>query len=65
MKKIIAFSVFIFYCAALNAQNSNVNPITLIPSARQLQWSNMEFYLFTHFGPYTLTDLEWGKGTEP
>ncbi len=34
------------------------------PSERQKQWSDMEFYLFVHFGPNTFTDLEWGKGSE-
>ena len=34
------------------------------PSERQRQWSDMEFYLFVHFGPNTFTDLEWGKGSE-
>ncbi|HEV3252591.1 MAG TPA: alpha-L-fucosidase [Puia sp.] len=41
-----------------------VKPYGPLPTARQLQSQEMEFYLFTHFGPNTFTDLEWGKGTE-
>jgi len=35
-----------------------------MPTKAQLQWHDMEFYLFMHFGPNTYTDLEWGHGNE-
>lgn len=37
----------------------------VVPSARQLQWFDTEFYAFVHFTVNTYTDLEWGLGNEP
>ncbi len=61
-KSVLLLAVFFSVGFFSNAQS--IQPVGPTPSARQLQWAKMEFYLFVHFGPNTFTDLEWGKGTE-
>lgn len=62
MKKIacIGCLIFSFYCVKAQI----IKPLKPLPTKQQLQWQQMDFYLFIHFGPNTFTDLEWGKGTE-
>lgn len=57
---ITSFLVFTFSC-------SNVKepaPIGPIPTQRQLDWQEMEYYAFIHFNMNTFTDMEWGTGGE-
>ncbi|HVB03126.1 MAG TPA: alpha-L-fucosidase [Chitinophagaceae bacterium] len=40
------------------------SPYGVTPTANQLRWQNMEYYMFAHFGPNTFTGKEWGSGRE-
>ena len=39
-------------------------PYGVLPTPFQMEWQQMEYYMFIHFGPNTFTDMEWGDGKE-
>lgn len=39
-------------------------PYGVLPSERQLNWHQLEYYAFIHFNMNTFTDMEWGMGEE-
>jgi alpha-L-fucosidase len=51
-----------FSCSIKNVEPPTAYGIT--PTAHQLEWQKMEYYMFVHFGPNTFTDVEWGDGKE-
>ncbi|MBC7849489.1 MAG: alpha-L-fucosidase, partial [Chitinophagaceae bacterium] len=62
MKKSIIISVLLLSSIVVSAQL--IQPFGPLPTKQQMNWHEMEFYLFMHFGPNTFSGLEWGHGTE-
>src|SRR5690554_2983 len=62
MRSSIFFTFLIFALSSLHSQE--ITPYGAIPSPRQLEWAEMEYYMFVHFNINTFTDMEWGTGGE-
>jgi alpha-L-fucosidase len=56
--------VLTFLCLALPGYGQSIKPFGALPSASQLKWHDLDYYMFIHFGPNTFTNQEWGTGLE-
>ncbi len=63
MKEIALLVFFLLIFSSCN-KVTPPEPYGPVPSARQLTWHEMEYYMFVHFTVNTFTDKEWGYGDE-
>ncbi|MDR0415141.1 MAG: alpha-L-fucosidase [Prevotellaceae bacterium] len=52
------------FCLSCRQSVTPPAPYGAIPSADQVKWQQLEYYMFAHFGPNTFTNVEWGDGKE-
>ena len=58
----LVLAIFIF--SSCNKTVDIPKPFGALPSERQMEWHNMDYYAFIHFNINTFSDLEWGHGNE-
>ncbi|MBD0831894.1 alpha-L-fucosidase [Aestuariibaculum sediminum] len=58
---VILSGVLVFNCKEAVAPPTAYGPV---PTKKQLNWHDMEFYAFVHFSLNTFTNKEWGYGDE-
>lgn len=63
-KKLLLGSALAFLVACNDTKAPMPEPYGAIPSQRQLDWHQLEYYAFIHFNMNTFTDMEWGMGSE-
>lgn len=66
MKQLLFSLCFLGVLSTVSAQESikAPQPFGPVPSQKQMDWQQMEFYAFIHFSLNTFTNKEWGFGDE-
>ena len=57
-------ALFLLILAAAACTRQSIEPYGALPTPAQLEWQDLEMYMFCHFGPNTFTNVEWGNGQE-
>ena len=63
-KQLYSLVTLVFLLLSCSKEIAPPKPYGVLPTAAQMEWQQMEYYMFIHFGPNTFTDVEWGNGKE-
>ncbi|MWB93310.1 alpha-L-fucosidase [Flavobacterium sp. GA093] len=66
MKNLFLLVCFLYMTAPVMGQKKvkSPEPFGPLPTQKQIDWQEMEFYAFVHFSLNTFTNKEWGYGDE-
>ena len=64
MKKFFLGSLLALMTIFISCEEAPPPPVAYgpVPTERQMNWQEMEYYAFIHFSMNTFTDIEWGYG---